>query len=129
MKNDTIDQLNEFREKLNEFQGKDLQSDAEKQRARIMKAVGEAYNQNELKNIVNNRKADENRAKIKEMIINNDDEGIIAKDVLKLISDMRADGCILTQDEKDFLNEFEGADFEKVGGENLMLNFLDKFSK
>lgn len=93
-------------------------------------AIAAAYDQDKLKSIVNTRNAEKIRAEIKKLAIDNDSEGLVAKDILKLITQMKTDDVELTEDETQFMKAFEGSDFQDVKGDaaDMMNALLKKFS-
>lgn len=130
MQKETIAQLEEFKQKLDQFSDKDLRSEAEIQKATMQKAISQAYNQDKLKQIVSTKNAEKLRAEIKKLAVEVDSDGTTAKEIIKLISQIRDDGADLTNDEQKFLESFEGSDFTDVHGDaaDMMTALLKKFS-
>lgn len=96
----------------------------------MQKAISQAYNQDKLKQIVSTKNAEKLRSEIKKLAVETDADGTVAKEILKMITQIRDGGAELTSDEQKFLESFEGSDFADVQGDaaDMMTALLKKFS-
>ena len=113
-RNDTVSQLKTFQAKLEEFKEKDgiLLTEAQKAQNEIMAAVSKAYDKQELKGKLTSGMAESIRKEIKLLAVDTRPETV--PKVMGLLQKLIDLGASLTQDEKEFYEQFQGTEFEKV---------------
>lgn len=137
MKNDTINQLKVFKDKLDEFKGNDgiLLTEAQKAQIEIMNSVSKSFDKVKLKGNLTSGISESTRKEIK-LLAKDSKQETIPK-ILRLIQKLIDLECELTADEKEFYSSFEGADFEKVKKDqgiilfksDVALSIMEKLSK
>ena len=137
MKNDTINQLKVFKDKLDEFKGNDgiLLTEAQKAQIEIMNSVSKSFDKVKLKGNLTSGISESTRKEIK-LLAKDSKQETIPK-ILRLIQKLIDLECELTEDEKEFYSSFEGADFEKVKKDqgiilfksDVALSIMEKLSK